>query len=126
MIKNAKNNKIGSKSRLPNMSQTIMGWFLPIEFGIVNRVIVDFEPVDTITKISTQGVVQPLQPEDIELQVEGVRNWEWLQIHCLPNLQVDINQFIFYKDRKYKVMKRENYEEYGYMRYIVCEAYRDE
>lgn len=123
MIKNANKNKIGSKSRLPNMSQTIMGWFLPIEFGIVTRQIVDYEPVDTITRIKTQGVVQPPKPEDIELQVEGVRNWEWQEIHCLPNLQVDVNQFIFYLDKKYKVMKKENFSQYGYMRYLVCEAY---
>jgi len=125
MISNGKNNKIGSLGKLPNMANTIKSWFLPIIFGKVSREIVDYEEVISITEIKTQGVVQPAKTEDIELQVEGVRNWEWLEIHCLPNFDVGINDFIFYSGMKYKVMKKENFKQYGYIRYLICEAYNE-
>jgi len=122
MIENGKNKLIGNTT-LPNMAETIKGWFLPIEFGVVTNVLVDFEQTIVIERVQTQGVVQPPQTEDIEIQPEGIRNWEWLEIHCLPNFQVKINDFIFYKEKKYKVMKKENFADYGYMRYLVMEAY---
>jgi len=122
MISNAKNNSIGN---LPNMSQTILSWFQPITFITLTKTVNNnFQEVITETETNTQGVVQPPKPEVIEIQPEGVRNWEWLEIHCLPNLQLNINEFIIYKGLRYKVMQKENYSAYGYMRYLILEAYK--
>lgn len=123
MIQNANKRLIGS-SGLPNMSSTIIGWFQPIRFGKVIKSIVDFEEVSSIDYVDTEGAVQPYQPEVIEIQPEGVRNWEWQEIHCLPNFDVNINEFIKYKEKLYKVMKRENFTEYGYIRYLIEESYK--
>lgn len=123
MIINGKNNKVSRG--LPNMSNTIVGWFQPITFGIVTSEIVNFEKVESIEYIDTNGVVQPPKPEVIEIQPEGIRNWEWLEVHCLPNIQVDINEYIYYNNLKYKVMQRENYSAYGYVKYLILESYRE-
>ena len=123
MIINGKNNKISTG--LPNMSNTIVGWFQPITFGVVTSEIVNFEKVESIEYIDTNGVVQPPKPEVIEIQPEGIRNWEWLEVHCLPNIQVDINEYIYYNNLKYKVMQRENYSAYGYVKYVILESYRE-
>ena len=114
-----------SNSNLPNMSETIKDWFQPIVFGLVSTEIVNYRAVNAISYINTLGVVQPAGNEEIELQDEGVRNWEWLEVHCLPNIQVKINEYIYYKNRKYKVKKRQDFEKYGYMRYVIMEAYDD-
>lgn len=123
MISNAKNKSVGN---LPNMSQTIISWFQPLTFITLKKTVDNnFEEVITETKVNTQGVVQPPKPEIIEIQPEGIRNWEWLEIHCLPNLQLNINEYIIYNGLKYKVMQKENYAAYGYMLYRVLEAYRE-
>lgn len=125
MISNAKNRT--ASGNLPNMSQTIISWFQPVTFITLKKTVNnDFEEVITETRINTQGVVQPPKPEIIEIQPEGIRNWEWLEIHCLPNLQLNINEYIIYNGLRYKVMQKENYAAYGYMHYLVLEAYRNE
>lgn len=122
MISNGKNIRIGG-GNLPNMSQTIIGWFQPITFGVVESSLVDFEKVETIKYVDTKGVVQPPKPEDIEIQPEGIRNWEWLEVHCLPDLMVNVNEYIYYNGLKYRVMQRENFSAYGYVKYLILEAY---
>ena len=88
MIVNAKNKKI-SNGNLPNMSETIVGWFLPIRIGIVTREVVDFEQVETIKWVDTQGVVQQYHTENLVINKDGDRSWDWIQIHCLPDLQLE-------------------------------------
>lgn len=122
MIVNAKNKKI-SNGNLPNMSETIVGWFLPIRIGIVTREVVDFEQVETIKWVDTQGVVQQYHTENLVINKDGDRSWDWIQIHCLPDLQLENDNIILFKGIKYKIMNNNNYSDYGYMEYICCETF---
>lgn len=124
-IISAGRNKIGTSGGLPNMSQTIIGWFQDITFGIVTRTVVDYESVKTIKEVKTRGVVQPYQPTDLDIQVAGSRSFNWQMIHCLPDLDLEENSYIYYKGIQYKVMKKYYYEEYGYYEYIICEGYEN-
>lgn len=115
--------------QLPNMSETIKSWFLNLTFEIVERVQVgaDFK-VDWATKqeISVRGVVQPPSDKDLKILPEGSWAWEWLLLHCLPNTQIDVNQFVRYDGIVYKVMKKKDWSKYGYVRYYLLEAFRAE
>lgn len=124
LIINAKNKTLSQmNSNLPNMSDTIKSWFQNITFGIPTRVNVGADWQETITEIKTKGVVQPARDEDLAVLEEGMRFWEWQMIHCLPDLDLKNNQYIYYKDVKYKVMHRKNFTEYGYIRYMILEAF---
>ena len=125
MITNAKNKKINQNGNLPNMSDTIVGWFLPIRVGIVSRSVVDYEQSKSVQWIDTQGVVQQYKTQDLEITKAGERSWDLLQIHCLPNLQLDNDDLIIYKDTLYKVMNNNNYSDYGYMEYICIETFTE-
>lgn len=122
-IVNASGKKIGASNGLPNMSQTIVGWFQDIVFGVVTRTIVNYESVETVTQVKTQGVVQPYKPTELEIQEAGTRSWGWQTIHCLPDLELKNNQFIYYEGVKYKVMNHLPYNKYGYREYHICETY---
>lgn len=126
MINNAANKLISTNLQIPQMGQTIVSWFLPIEFGIVSYSLVDFEQVLTINKILTKGVVQPASEELLELLPEGDRSWKLLEIHCLPDLILNNGEFIFYKDLKYKVLRNEDFSDYGYRHYLITEAFENE
>ena len=123
MIQNAKNKKINGNNKLPNMSGTIVDWFLPIRVGIVSRALSDYEQVESIKWIDTQGVVQQYKTQDLEITKEGDRSWDILQIHCLPDLQLENDDVIIYKNMRYKVMNNNNYSDYGYMEYICYETF---
>lgn len=128
MIQSAKNNLLkNTNSALPNMSETIKGWFLDISFEYVTRTMQGAEWVtsEPIT-INTRGVVRPPSDKDLKILPEGTWAWEWLQLHCLPDVFLDTNQFVKYDDKLYKVMAKKDYSKYGYIRYTLLEAFRAE
>jgi len=129
-ITSAKNMTISQQlgGGLPNMSETIKSWFQNITFQYVTRTIDDngiWHTTDERT-IKTQGVVQP--PRDIDLKIlpEGTWNWEWQLLHCLPDIELDVDQFVIYEGIKYKIMQVKPWQKYGYRRYVLLEAYRAE
>ncbi|MBO5927380.1 MAG: hypothetical protein J6Q32_00820 [Clostridia bacterium] len=118
-------NLSNTNSTLPNMANTITGWFLNITFDVVERTLDGADWAETtVETINTRGVVQP--PRDIDLKIfpEGTWAWEWLMIHCLPDVQLNTNQYIRYDGTLYKVMSKKNWEKYGYCRYMVLEAFK--
>lgn len=126
MINSAANKPISNiNASLPNMSSTITSWFLNLAFETVERVLdgADWTEI-TIQTINTKGVVQPPRDEDLKIYPEGTWSWEWLLIHCLPDVQLEVNQYIKYDSTTYKVMAKKDWTKYGYVRYTVLEAFR--
>lgn len=114
-------------NNLPNMSSTIQSWFLPISFDIVTREMQGADWVVTGTQtVNTKGVVRPPSDTDLKLLPDGTWSWQWLQIHCLPNVLLENNQFVSYDGVLYKVMAKKDYTPYGYIRYTILEAYQAE
>lgn len=114
---------------LPNVSDVLPEWFQDISFEIVERYLPDnsadweYKPVQTI---NTQGVVQPPSAKDLKIMPEGSWAWEWQTVHCLPNVQFNVNQFVKYDEIIYKVMSKKDWSKYGYVKYWLLEAYQAE
>ena len=126
MIQSAKNNLLkNANTLLPNMSNTITSWFLDITFYTVERTMQGAEWVESVGEVlKTKGVVQPPSDEQLKILPEGTRSWPWLWVHCLPELQLETDQFIYYDDVKYKVMAKKDWGKYGYIEYQLLEAYK--
>lgn len=126
MIQSAKNQTLKSiNGNLPNMSSTIIGWFQNITFQYVERYMVgaDWKEKDPVD-INTQGVVRPPSDEDLKILPEGTWSWRWLQIHCLPTVSLQTNQYVWYDGIKYTVMSKKDYSKYGYVKYTLLESYK--
>lgn len=113
------------------MSQTIQSWFQNITFNVVTRGLTnDGDGVDWIPEsvqiIKTQGVVRPPSDKDLKILPEGTWAWEWLQIHCLPDVKLETNQYVEYENKRYKVMAKKDWSKYGYVRYTLLEAFQAE
>ena len=124
---NSANNKLikNINTNLPNMSSTIVGWFLDLTFETVERDLIGADWTETVTgQIKTKGVVQPPKDKDLMIYPEGSWAWEWLLIHCLPDTTLDVNQYIKYDGKTYKVMAKKDWTKYGYVRYTILEAYQ--
>ena len=114
-----------TNSQLPNMSDVITSWFLDISFYTVTRALQGADWVETTgTEIKTKGVVQPPSNEDLKILPEGTWGWKWQWVHCLPDLQLDVDQYIYYDGVKYKVMGKRDWSKYGYVEYHLLEAYQ--
>lgn len=120
-------NLTNTNSALPNMSNTITGWFLDISFEYIKRTMEGAEWVESepIT-VNTKGVVRPPSEQDLKIMPEGSWAWEWLQIHCLADVVLQPNQYVIYDNKKYKVMSKKDYTKYGYIKYTLLEAYKAE
>lgn len=113
--------------RLPNMSRTIQPWFLDISLEVVERTMVGADWVESEPEIIyTKGVVQPPTPRDLKLMPEGAWAWDWLTVHCLPDVNINTNQFIKYDGKTYKVMSKKDWSKYGYIKYTLLEAFTAE
>lgn len=128
MINSAKDVLLTNRNtNLPNVSDVIVDWFLNITFEIVEKVMVGADYIEdwqTKEVIKTQGVVQPPSPKDLKLLPEGAWAWEWQTIHCLPNVQFNVNQYIRYDGKIYKIMSKKDWSKYGYVKYTILEAFR--
>lgn len=83
-------------------------------------------PIPPFTKITFNGVIQPLNPKLIALKPEGQRAWEWLQIHCFSGaLNLDTNDVIIYNQKNFKVMGVNDYSLDGYIEYHCIRDYQD-
>lgn len=110
---------------LPNMSNTLMSWFLDIELEYVEYELDGSDWVESEKKtIKTKGVVRPPSEEDLKILPEGTWAWQWLQIHCLPDVDIKPNNYVYYDGVKYQIMQKKNYNKYGYIRYTLLEAYQ--
>lgn len=129
MITSGRNNLLtNTNATLPNMSETIKSWFLNITFEIVDRTVGDSAdvPETVLQTINTKGVVQPPRDKDLKILPEGSWAWEWLMLHCLPDVQLNTNQFVRYDGKVYKVMAKRDWQKYGYVKYMLLEAFQAE
>ena len=120
---------LNTNPQLPNMSETIKSWFLNLTFEIVERgmdgadYIINWQTKQTI---NVKGVVQPPSDKELKILPEGSWAWEWLMLHCLPDAQIKVNQFVRYDGIVYTVMKKKDWSKYGYVRYYLLEAFQAE
>ena len=122
---NARNTLLNNTNRnLPNMSTTITKWFLDISFQEVIRTQNGADWEEGLGQVyNTKGVVQPPRDEDLKIYPMGCWSWQWLMIHCLPDVQLTTNQYIKYDGTTYKVMSKKDFSKYGYCRYMLLEAF---
>ena len=126
MIHSAGNSLLSNtNASLPNMSNTISSWFLNITLEVVKRVLDGSDWVEEVESvINTKGVVQPPRDEDLKILPEGTWAWEWQMLHCLPDVQLQPNQYIKYDGVTYKIMAKKDWRKYGYVRYMLLEAFK--
>lgn len=125
MISNAKDRLLNQNSgTMPDVSGAILSWFQKMDFAIITKENINFQTVETSTDVSTQGVWQPLSPQQLMMKPEGQRQWKWFQVHALPGLNLRPDDRLVYLGTKYRVMAVLDYKLNGYMEYHVIDDYQ--
>lgn len=109
---------------LPQMSNTLNGWEVPLTLTKITQKVVDGDSVKTEEKINFQGVFQPLREDQLQSKPEGQRSWSWYWIHAKSGtLNLHTQDKIIFEGTKYKVMAVKDYSLYGYIEYQVILDY---
>ena len=111
---------------MPNMSTTLTGWEIPLEFEIIKQAINDGDAVKSVQKVQFMGVWQPMKTEDLQFLPEGQRSWDWYWIHAESGtLNLQTQDKIIFNGRRYKVMKIKDYSLNGFIEYNVILDFED-
>lgn len=105
-------------NNLPYPQMGINSWQQPLKCKVRTQTINDDgEVVITDTNFPFITVIQPLSPEERQLKPEGQWNWDWYWMHAKPNLILNNNDVIVYKDVEYLIYHNKNYSDYGHVEY---------
>lgn len=109
------------------MKAAFAGWMTKITLIVIQQTVVDGFVIDTESKVTFQGTVQPLSPEQVQLKPDGQRSWQWLQIHCLAGaLNLVTNDKFIYNDIRYKIMAVLDYSLNNYVEYHAVRDFEAE
>lgn len=108
---------------LPQVGEVLPNWFQDLKFAVMRKVIEDYEVKEIFDEITTKGVRQPMTAQQLAIKPEGQRAWRWETLHCLPDVDLKIDDVVIFDNIRYRVMQRWNWKEYGYMQYEICEGY---
>lgn len=97
---------------LPDMSEVLTEWSQPVVLKTKTETTIDFIPVIVITAQDIMAVVQPADPE--KLQVDQIDfSLEYIQVHSVSPMA--IGQYVEWMGRDFKLVPfRKGYGQYGY------------
>lgn len=124
MISNASDRSLSSNpGTLPNVSEALFSYFQRLTFTAIVKTIVNFQVLETKIGTSFMGVRQPFTPQQLSLKPEGQRAWKWETIHATPELILSPDDVISFDGNPYRVMRKSDFKEYGYVLYEICQDY---
>lgn len=125
MMFNGANRPFGQTnfSGMPNMAETITGWFQSLTFNVVSKVVENGLVTETTTDITFRGVWQPFGPEQLQMKPEHQRSWQWIQVHSHNNLKLVNDDVIKFRGEQYRVMANFDYSLNGYYEFHLIKDY---
>lgn len=107
------------------MSAAFAGWTKQITLIRIVQSIVDGLVVDAEVPWTFEGTIQPLSPKQLEIKPDGLRSFEWLQIHQVTTSHdLTTNDKILYKGKRFKVMGTNDYSLNNYVEYHLVEDFQ--
>lgn len=105
----------------PNVSEVLDDFEQTITKRVITIVTVEFEEVETVVESSIRAVVQVAEKEN--LKVENI-DWSLQYVWVHSKTELDINNEVVWSGRTFKVIAREDYNDYGYYA-VVGEEVKD-
>lgn len=117
---------IYSSAGLPQLGDVVAGWARPITIGLVTKEMFNGEVQETIEELEGMGVIQPFTAQQLLIKPEGQRTWDWSGLHCLPGIELSLDDVVEIYGRRFRVMAKRDYTLYGYLRYELIQGYIQE
>lgn len=113
---------------IPQMGVTLADWFQKLTFGQVTKSIIGYQVDETITEINFWGLVMPDSGRDLDVRPSGERQWNTITVYAQSAPSSAImglipDDVIVFQGTRYRVMKKQNFAIYGYVRFSLTENY---
>jgi len=97
---------------LIDMSDVLDDWAQGVTLKTVSNMTVDFVPIVTVSALSIAAVIQPADPEKLQVgQIDY--SLEYIQVHSVTPMA--IGQYIEWQGRDFKLVPfRKGYQQYGF------------
>lgn len=103
---------------IPNVSDALDGWTIPVTLKTVIKTTVDFKPTVVVTGETIEAVVQPTQKTRLNADT---LDWQRQHITLHSPTVIANGQFVEFEGADYKVVESQDWTRYGYCE-AVCEA----
>lgn len=121
-INNACNIPLNQNSgTCPDMSTSLLNWYQQMTFGVITKVVSDFQVIESVVETQFMGIWQPLTGRQLMMKPEGQRAWEWWKLHADLAIDLKIDDIIIYLTKQYRVMAKKNYSLYQFQEYDLVE-----
>lgn len=101
---------------LPDMSDVLTEWEIPVLLKTVQQITVDLRPADVVTVEPILAVCQPAQKERIN---PDIIDWSKAYIQVHTKRELFTNQVIEFNGEDYRITEDGNYALYGYSEVIA-------
>lgn len=122
-IDRANKRKVTELIDLPDVSAAVQMFFQPIKINVVCKVQVDGYTQETTRCITTQGVRQAFTADQLAIKPEGQRGWKFSKLYCTPDVKLKLDDIIYIRGVKSRVMASADWAEYGYSEFDLVEDY---
>lgn len=109
---------------LPNMGATLTEWLQTITFTVVKKTTENFQVIETVKSIVFEGIVENVQPQNLDIRQEGQRKWRYISVWSTIDLELNPDDKFDYQRVKYRVMSKNDWSNYGYIQYECVEDYQ--
>lgn len=122
-IDRANKRKVIDLIDLPDVSNGVQMFFQPIKINVVCKTQIDGYTQETTRCITAQGVRQSFSADQLALKPEGERTWRFSKLYCTPDVALKLDDIIYIRGVKYRVMGSADWAEYGFSEFDLVEDY---
>jgi len=109
----------------PNMKSAVMHWAVETAVFVVCKSLVDFETKESISQRSVKMFRVPTG-QDLAMKPEGQRAWNSETIYADSSLDLSVDDIIIFDcidAKRYRVMSKTDYAQFGFIEYSVLSDY---
>lgn len=125
MLLNANKKKVSElNSGLPDVISAIQTLLQDTTAVYVQKQQIDGYTQEVPISIKTKACIQPAS-QDLTILPEGQRKWKYLDMWCLPNLNLELDDIFWVRHQGYRILSKIDWKQYGFINYKIIEDYTD-
>lgn len=114
-------------SGVPNVQDALSNWFTSLSIGKITKSVVNYHLKEVVSWATYQAVLQPFTTKQLQIKPEGQRVWQWETLHVKgTDSEFCLDDQVFIGVKKYRIMQKFEWSQYGYIEYQIIEDYGQE
>lgn len=104
-------------------SDILASFIKSIVVGKITTIIDDHKAINVVKYITATGHIQPDKEEDLIISQEEQRSIKTYKLYCPKKVMLNVSDIVVYKDKKYRVLGKNDWSNQGFISYKLMEDY---